>query len=233
QKEEVILVATPITQRPLHLTSASKESIDEAARAVAKFIYDAGLPFSAANSLYFQRMADSIAAAGPGYKMPSYQSLRVMLLSESVKEAGGLCEELRKSWKLTGCSVMADWSKARTGRLVVKILVYCSKGTMFLKAFDAPQISESPLALLDLFDTVVQDVGPKNIVSFVTDTTPNFKAAAKMLFDRYKTFFWSACDVQCIDLMLEELGKMENIKDIFVKAKRISQFIYDNSGYTI
>ncbi|XP_026447559.1 uncharacterized protein LOC113348074 [Papaver somniferum] len=229
QTEELILVATPITQRPLHLTSASKESIDEADRAVAKFVYDAGLPFSAANSLYFQQMADSIAAAGPGYKMPSYQSLRGMLLDESVKEAGGLCEELRKSWEVTGCSVMADRSKDRTGCLVVRIFVYCSKGTMFLKAFDASLISESPLALLDLFDTVVQDVGPKNIVNFVTDTTPNFKAAANMLVDRYKTFFWSACAVQCIDLMLEELGEIENVREIFVKAKRISQFIYNNS----
>ncbi|MCL7031693.1 hypothetical protein MKW94_008692 [Papaver nudicaule] len=229
QKDELILVATPITQRPLHLTSASKESIDEADRAVAKFVYDVGLPFSAANSLYFQQMADSIAAAGPGYKMPSYQSLRGSLLNESVEEAGGLCEELRKSWEVTGCSVIADRSKDRTGRLVVKIFVYCSKGTMFLKAFDASQISESPLALLDLFDTVVQDVGPKNIVNFVTDTTPNFKVAGKMLVDRYKTFFWSACAVHCIDLMLEELGKMENVKEIFVKAKRISQFIYNNS----
>ncbi|OVA07174.1 zinc finger protein [Macleaya cordata] len=166
-RKQLISIATPITQRPLDLTFASQESIDQADMAVAKFIYDAGVPLNATNSLYFQLMADAIAAVGPGYKMPSYRSLRGDLLNKSVQEAGELCQELRKSWEVTGCSVMVDRWKDRTGR--------------------------------------------------------------KLLMDRYKTFFWSACVAHCIDLMLEELGKMDMVKEVVVKAKRISQFIYNKS----
>ncbi|OVA02017.1 zinc finger protein [Macleaya cordata] len=230
QKKQVIPIDTPVTQPPLqHLTFASQESVDQADMAVAKFMYDAGIPFSAANSLYFQQMADAIAAVGPGYKMPSYHSLRGDLLNRSAQELGDLCQELRKSWEVTGCSVMADKWTYRTGCTVLNFFVYCSKGTIFLKSVDASEISKYSEALLNLFDSIVQEVGPKNIVHFITDTTPNYKAAGKMLMDKYKTFFWSACGAHCIDLMLEELGKMDEVKEGLTKAKKVCQFIYNHA----
>ncbi|KAF8396361.1 hypothetical protein HHK36_017978 [Tetracentron sinense] len=75
-KKHITPTATPVAQLPMHLSFASQESMDQADMAVAKFMYDAGIPFNAANSFYFQLMADAIAAVGPGYKMPSYHSLR-------------------------------------------------------------------------------------------------------------------------------------------------------------
>lgn len=69
QKKQVIPLGTPSTQPPLqHLPFFSQESVDQADMAVAKFMYDAGISFNAANSLYFQQMADAISAVGPGYK---------------------------------------------------------------------------------------------------------------------------------------------------------------------
>ncbi|KAK9122934.1 hypothetical protein Sjap_012536 [Stephania japonica] len=228
-KKEIIPIATPITQHPPHLGLASQESIDQADTAVAKFMYDAGIPLNAANSMYFQQMANAIAAVGPGYKMPSYQALRGKLLNRSVHETGELCQELRKSWEVTGCTVMADRWMDRSGREIVNFFVYCSKGTMFLKSVDASEITRSSEALLRLFESIVQDVGPKNIVQFITDSTPNYKSAGKMLMQRYKTFFWSVCAAHCIDLMLRELEKMEDVRKLLAKAKRICQFIYNHT----
>ncbi|XP_010247496.1 PREDICTED: uncharacterized protein LOC104590486 isoform X3 [Nelumbo nucifera] len=206
-----------------------QESMDQADMAVAKFMYDAGIPFSAANSFYFQLMADAIAAVGPGYKMPSYHSLRGKLLNKTVQETGELCQELKRSWEVTGCSVLVDRWTDRTDRTVLNFFAYCPKGTMFLRSVDATETTKSSEALLDLFDSIVQDVGPKNIVHFVTDTTPNYKAAGKALMNKYKTFFWSACAAHCIDLMLEEFGKMDQVKEVLARAKRISQFIYNHA----
>ncbi|KAJ4971497.1 hypothetical protein NE237_004596 [Protea cynaroides] len=228
-KKQIVLAVPAVARLPMHQNFASQESRDRADMAVAKFMYDAGIPFSAANSIYFQQMADAIAAVGPGYKMPSYHSLRGNLLNRSVQEVGELCQELKKSWEVTGCTVMADRWLDRTGHTVINFFIYCPKGTMFLKSIDASDITNSSEALLGLFDNIVQDVGPKNIVQFVTDTTPNFKAAGKMLMDKYKTFLWSACAVHCIDLMLEELGKIVEVKEALLKAKRVSQFIYNHA----
>ncbi|XP_057980780.1 uncharacterized protein LOC131166338 [Malania oleifera] len=229
QKKQNCLTAVPIAQPHVNQNFTSQESIDRADMAVARFIYDAGVSFSVANSYYFQQMADAIAAVGPGYKMPSYQSLRGNLLRRSVQDAGELCEELRKSWELTGCTVMVDRWKDGTGRTVINFFAYCPKGTAFLKSVDASDITKSSEELFNLFDSIVQEVGHKNIVNFVTDTAPSYKAAGKLLMNKYKTFFWSACGVHCIDLMLEYIGKLDEMKDVHEKAKQVTQFIYNHT----
>lgn len=217
-------VSHPTTQN-----FASQESSDQADIAVARFFYDAGIPFTVANSTYFQQMADAITAVGSGYKMPSYHSLRGKLLNRSVRDAEEYCLELRNSWEVTGCSVLVDRWADKSGCVVVNFFVYCPKGTLFLKSIDASEITKSVDALLYLFEAVVQEVGPKNIINFVTDTSPNHKAAGKLLMEKYRTFFSSTCGVQCIELMLEEIGQMDEVKEVLAKAKRLTQFIYNNS----
>lgn len=218
----------PVVAQPLRQSFASQESIYEADMAVARFMYDAGLQFTAANSYFFQQMADAIAAVGPGYRMPSYHSLRSKLLNRVVQDAGAYCDELKKTWEVTGCSVLVDRWTDRTARTVINFFVYCPKGIMFLKSVDASGITKSAEALLNLFDSIVQEVGAKNIVNFVTDTSPSYRAAGKLLMDKYKTFFCSTCGVQCIDAILEEISRIDEVTEVLAKAKRITQFVYNN-----
>lgn len=220
--------AATVVARPLRQSFASQESIYEADVAVARFMYDAGLQFTAANSYFFQQMADAIAAVGPGYRMPSYHALRNKLLNRVVQDAGAYCDELKKTWEVTGCSVLVDRWTERAARTVINFFVYCPKGIMFLKSVDASGITKSAEALLNLFDSVVQEVGAKNIVNFVTDTSPNYRAAGKLLMDKYKTFFCSTCGVQCIDAMLEDISRIDEVSEVLAKAKRITQFVYNN-----
>lgn len=206
----------------------SQEIIDQADLAVAKFFYDAGIPFNAANSFYFQRMADAITAAGPGYKMPSFHSLRGKLLNKCVHDAAEICQELQKSWEVTGCTVMVDRWKDTTGRVMLNFFVYCPKETMFLKSVDASELENSFEGLVNLFDTIVQDVGPQNIVNFLTESLPYYNTAGKVLMDKYKTFFSSVCANHCIELMLKGLGEMDEVKCVMEKAKTVCRFIYNN-----
>lgn len=219
----------PTFTQSVNQNTAPIESIEQADMAVAKFIYQAGIPIAAVSSKYFQQMADAIAAVGPGYKMPTYHSLMGKLLDRSVQNAEEYVEELRKSWEVTGCSVLVDRWMDRTGSVVINFFVYCTKGTMFLKSVDLSEISESPEGLLNLFDSIVQEVGPKNIVNFVTDTSPLFKAAGMLLVEKYKTFFSTVCAAHCVELILEEIDRMEEVKEVVAKAKRIVQFIYNNA----
>lgn len=228
-KKRSFATATTIAAQPLHQTFASQEVIDQADLAVARFMYESGVPFTAANSCFYQQMADAIAAVGPGYKMPSYHSLRGKLLKKTVQNVEEYSEELRKSWEATGCSVMADRCMDKTGHSVINFYVYCPKGTLFLKSADASDISEGPDALLDIFDGVVQEVGPKNIVNFITDASASCKAARKLLMEKYKTFFCNTCWAHGIDLMLEEIGKMNEVREVLEKAKKITQFIYNSA----
>ncbi|GLT50014.1 hypothetical protein SLA2020_235290 [Shorea laevis] len=65
QKKQKFSTASSVIAQPICQSFASQESIDQADIAVARFFYDAGIPFTAANSTYFQQMADAIAAVGP------------------------------------------------------------------------------------------------------------------------------------------------------------------------
>ena len=43
---------------------------------------------------------------------------------------------------------------------------------------------------------------------------------------RIPTLFWTPCAAHCIDLMLEEIGKIPEFNSYITKAKRVTTFIY-------
>ena len=47
---------------------------------IARWWYDAKIPFNATNSSYYQPMIDVIASCGPGFKGPSFHDIRGPLL---------------------------------------------------------------------------------------------------------------------------------------------------------
>ncbi|KAL0361973.1 UNVERIFIED_CONTAM: hypothetical protein Sradi_3881800 [Sesamum radiatum] len=77
-------------------------------------------------------------------------------------------------------------------------------------------------------DRVVEEIGEENIVQIVTDNESSFRAAGEMLMQKRKHLFWSPCVAHCIDLMLEDIGKMRSIKATIDEAKRITSFIYNS-----
>jgi hypothetical protein len=46
---------------------------------------------------------------------------------------------------------------------------------------------------------------------------------------RYPTLFWTPCVAHCIDLILEDMGKIPYIKDIVESARSITKFIYNHA----
>jgi hypothetical protein len=46
---------------------------------------------------------------------------------------------------------------------------------------------------------------------------------------RYPTLFWTPCVAHCHDLMLEDMGKIDWIKDVIDSARSITKFIYNHA----
>ena len=63
------------------------------------------------------------------------------------------------------------------------------------------------------------EVGVENVVQVITDNASNYVLAGKMLEEKHKTIFWTPCVAHCIDLMLEDIGKQEWIKNTTEHAK--------------
>ncbi|XP_031396733.1 uncharacterized protein LOC116207778 [Punica granatum] len=83
------------------------------------------------------------------------------------------------------------------------------KGTVFLKSVDASDASKTGDMLYKLFREVVLFVGQENVVHFVTDNAANYVAAGRLLEQEFKTIFWSPCAAYYINLILSDIGKLD------------------------
>ena len=90
---------------------------------------------------------------------------------------------------------------------------------MFMKSVDAFAHIKDARTLCELLDIFIQEVGPSNVVQVITDNAANYVAAGKMLMERYPNLFWTPCAAHCIDLMLEDIGKILIVRDIVESSR--------------
>ena len=154
-------------------------------------------------------MIDAVAIVSPGFKAPTSECLRTDLLLETVDDVNLSLAEFRSSWAETGCTIMSDeWTDQRN-RTLINFLVSCPKGTMFLKSMDASDKVKSAQLICEMMEEVVQEVGEQHIVQIISDNAANYMATSKLFELRHPTIFWISCAAHCIDLMLEDIGKLE------------------------
>lgn len=197
--------------------------------AIARFIYEAGVPLDALNSVYFQQMIDAIVSGGPGVAAPSYQDLRGWILKNSVEEVKNDIDQYMGTWGRTGCSVLVDQWNTHDGRILINILAHCPEGIIFLRSVDASVIMNSADALYELLKEVVEEVGVRNVLQVITSGEEQYLVAGKRLSDTFPTLYWAPCASRCLDLMLEDFGKLEWISAILEQAKSIARFVYNNN----
>lgn len=166
-------------------TKERKRQVD---LAVARVFYEACIPLIAVNSPYFQQMINAVSLFGE-YQAPSYYDLRTNLLVESKKELQLLVDTYRVSWEEYDCTIMGDGWKDKRQRCLINFLVYSPNGITFLKSVDASDIVSTAANLCDMFSEVVEYVGSKNVVQMVTDNAANYKAAGRLLNEKYPHIF--------------------------------------------
>ncbi|XP_031394655.1 uncharacterized protein LOC116206052 [Punica granatum] len=82
--------------------------------------------------------------------------------------------------------------------------------------------------LYKLFREVVLFVGQENVVHFVTDNAANYVAAGRLLEQEFRTIFWSPCTAHYINLILSDIGKLDEVNDIVTHASKIAKYIYNH-----
>lgn len=192
----------------------------------ALFFYECGIPFNVASSRQFQIAIEASCQYGSGYKPPSPYELREPLLRDCVKETKLLRKQHEVAWKQYGCTLMSDGWSDRRGRHLINFLVNSPEGTYFLESVDASSECQDARMIADLLEKRIVDVGVNNVVQVVTDNGANYKAAGKLLMERIPTLYWSPCACHCLDLMLEDIGKLKAFKKPIARARRVTNFIY-------
>ncbi|XP_057740061.1 uncharacterized protein LOC130957205 [Arachis stenosperma] len=189
---------------------------------------DASVPFIAVNLAYYQLMINAIASMGAGYKGPNYPRVRGYLLSKIVEDVRKMIDGYHEIWKQTRCTIMADGWTDRCRCTLINFLVYCPKGTLFLKSVDASNVSKTADALFKLFRDVVLFFGPENVVHIVTNNAANYFATRRLLEAEFSKLYWSPCAAHCVNLMFQDIGKLQEVSETLSQASVITKYIYNH-----
>ncbi|RVX03764.1 hypothetical protein CK203_023009 [Vitis vinifera] len=173
-------------------------------------------------------MLDAISAIGPGYKGPNYYQLRINLLKDAKKEVQLLVDSYRAIWAKVGCTIMGDgWTDNRQ-RTLINFLVYCPEGISFVKSVDASDIVKDATNLFQLFDEVIEWVGPLNVVHVVTDNAAKYVAAGRLISHKHKHINWSPCAAHCLNLIFKDIGKIDHVAELVRRASKVTIFVYNH-----
>ncbi|GKV49742.1 hypothetical protein SLEP1_g56476 [Rubroshorea leprosula] len=80
-------------------------------------------------------------------------------------------------------------------------------------SFNVARSESFKLMLFELIDSIVEEIGEEHVVQLVTDNGSNYVAAA-----------------HCIDLILEDIGKISKVKKTIQRAMSLVGFIYNHSS---
>ncbi|XP_054791275.1 uncharacterized protein LOC129296901 [Prosopis cineraria] len=209
----------------------SKEAQYKAKLAIVKWLYMNCIPFNAVNCPYFLPALDAIAAIGPGFKGPSFEELKVNLLTDCRKECQLLIESHRATWKESGCTLMVEGWIDKRQRTLINFLVYSPISLVFVKSVDGSHIVKDAKNLFSLFCKVIEWVSPTNIVHVVTDNATNYVAAGKLIREKYNHIYWSPCVAHCLNLILKDIASMPHVADLATKASKIIVFVYNHMAF--
>ena len=174
-------------------------------------------------------MMDAVANFGPGFKPPSMHELRTWILKEEVNDLSIIMEDHKKAWKQYGCSIISDgWTDGKS-MCLINFLVNSPADTWFMKSIDASDTIKNGELMFKYLDDVVEEIGEENVVQVITDNASNYVNAGMRLMEKRRRLWWTPCAAHCIDLMLEDIGKV-NVHDTTVaRARQVVKFIYGHT----
>lgn len=62
----------------------------------------------------------------------------------------------------------------------------------------------------------------------VTDNAANYVAARRFLEQEFRTLHWSPCTAHCLNLMLQNIGKLDEVNDVVLHSAEITKYIYNH-----
>ncbi|XP_021980163.1 uncharacterized protein LOC110876292 [Helianthus annuus] len=169
-----------------------------------------------------------VASMGHGYTGPSYHQVCVNLLKDAKQSVKLIIDSYREQWAEKCCTIMSDGWRDIRQRALINFLVYCPMRILFIKSVDASDIESNAESLCKLFSEIVEIAGSKNIFHLVTDNAANYKVAGRLLCDIYPMISWSPCAAHCINLILKDVSKLEDVSTLIQLASRITVFIYNH-----
>ncbi|KAH7442198.1 hypothetical protein KP509_03G076400 [Ceratopteris richardii] len=130
----------------------------------------------------------------------SYNDMRTKKLDEEKARIDRSLEPVRAGWAKYGCSILSDGWSDRKKRGIINIFVSCPLGTF-------------------------SRIGHQHVIQVITDNASNCASMGRKLEQEFPSIVWSPRTTHCLDLLMEDSGKLEWVKSITSKAISIVNFI--------
>jgi hypothetical protein len=187
--------------------------------------YGNGLSFRLINDPHFKAVVEATVDFGENYKLPSLVSLRTTLLD---KEKVSMAVELNSfmaSARSNKATITSDgWSDTRN-RLLLNLLMVTPKGEKFLETVNTSGDTKDADFIAQVVGKVIEDVGAEIVVQVCMDSAAICKAAGRKLEARFPHITFTPCTPHCLDLLLEDMGKLDWVSSIIAEAKTTLKFI--------
>ncbi|KAG6501921.1 hypothetical protein ZIOFF_041805 [Zingiber officinale] len=219
-------ISPPVPKILTGCTTIRPQSLD-AERCIAEFFFENKLDFSVARSCSYQLMLEALG--GPGFRGPSLEALRTTWLQKLKSEVTLQIKEMQKDWATTGCTILADTWTDHKSRALINFFISSPLGTFFYKSVNASAYFKNTKCLYDLFDSIIQEFGPENVVQVIADSSLNYLSIGNLMMQNYSTIVWSTCASHCLNLILEDFSSIDWVNRCILQAQSITRFIYNHS----
>ncbi|XP_020264013.1 uncharacterized protein LOC109839951 [Asparagus officinalis] len=173
-------VAKDDRRRKLRQTSIkeglNKDVVAKGHQDIARWWYQAGIPFNVVQLRSFRIMLKSVGAFGPNLPPLTFHQLRESLLKKE-KYTEDLMQPHKEVWAKKGCSFMSDGWTDRKERALINFLVNSPHGTVFLSSIDASDEIKTGARMFEILNEEIKKIGLENVVQIVTDNHVSLKLA--------------------------------------------------------
>ena len=98
-----------------------------------------------------------------------------------------------------------------------------------MKSIDASDTIKNGELMFTYLDDVVEEIGEENVVQVITDNVSNYVNAGMRLMEKRRRLWWTPCAAHCIDLMLEDIGKVNVHDTTLAQVRQVVKFIYGHT----
>ena len=128
-----------------------------------------------------------------------------------------------------GTLVSDGWTNVQN-RPIINFLAVTPDGAMFMDGMDTSgQVKDADFIAEEL-QKRIESIGAEDIVQVVTDSAGNCVAAREKLASKFTSIVFSPCAAHCLDLLLEDIGKLTWVKDVIADGHDIVKFITNHQS---
>ncbi|MBA0756452.1 hypothetical protein Gogos_020274 [Gossypium gossypioides] len=208
-----VLERSKSSKQPKLTASLLKNAKAKLGKAMSKLILHEALPARIVESPFLQPILQVTAKVGKSVRGPSAYEVTRVYLEEEYKEIQEWVNTFKPIWEERGVTIMCDGWKGTRNQHIIIFLIYSPRGTIFKKSIDASNVtSHTAEYYFNIMNKMVDEIGEEFIVQFVTDNKAAIKAGGKMLMQKRRHLYWSACSAHCLDLILEEIGNRKSVR---------------------